>query len=139
MIKRVKLDENGYLTEIDWKAIRRIATELKQYVQNAPLDEVAKYQYHTRVLPLLEAIFNKTVKTPFPFQDQPYDVKYEIEGIFPKLVQTFSYMYSELICRLCAMPGVMSLSIHETGNFILDKDRETDEDGNVYELCWFED
>jgi hypothetical protein len=139
VIKRVKLDENGWLTELDWKAIQRVAFGLKDYIKNAPLDEIAKYQYHTKALPFVESIICNKIILPFRYQDAPYETRYQIEGLFPMFVSEFSELYSKLLYMLSGSIGSISLSTHETGEYILEKYREVDANGNIYELCWFED
>jgi hypothetical protein len=141
MIKRVMLDKDGWPTELDWKAIRRVALELRAYSEAAPLGEVLQYEYKTRVMPLIEATLDRSIEIPFPLNKYPYDIRYIMEGLYPELVPKFRSIYSEFMCRIRPDIGIMSLSYHESGNTIYDykKYRETDENGNVYEMCWFED
>lgn len=141
MIKRVMLDKDGWPTELDWKAIRRVTLELKAYIESADEYEVLKYEYQSRVMPLIEKTLNGTIQIPFPFGERPYSMRYIMEGLYPELVDQFHELYARFMCRIDPDIGVMSLSYHESGNTVYDyeKYRETDEDGNVYEMCWFED
>lgn len=141
MIKRVKLDKDGWPTELDWKAIRRVTLELKAYIEAAPLGEVLQYEYKSRVVPLIEATLDGSIQIPYPYNEFPYNVRYIMEGLYPELVEEFNELYSEFMCRIRPDIGIMSLSYHESGNTVYDykKYRETDDDGNVYEMCWFED
>jgi hypothetical protein len=141
MIKRVMLDKEGWPTELDWKAIRRVTLELKAYIESADEYEALKYEYQSRVMPLINATLDGSIQIPFPLNKSPYDVRYIMEGLYPELVPEFRLIYSEFMCRIYPDIGLMSLSYHESGNTVYDyeKYRETDEDGNVYEMCWFED
>ncbi len=139
MIKRVKLDDNGYLTEIDWNAARRWAAALKDYIETAPLEEKLKFGYDSRVLPLIESVLDGSIEFPFPYANEPYDTRAIIDGYYPPLVKQFSQIYSELLYRISGSVGSCSLSAHKTGEYIFGQDREVDEEGNVYEVCWFDD
>jgi hypothetical protein len=137
MIKRVKIDENGSLTEIDRKATRRAALELKAYIEVAPLDERRKYEYHEQVIPLVNAFLDESIK--IPYIGDCYDVRYIMEGLYPELLPSFSKLYSKFLCMIWGSVSSFSLSTHESGEFIFQKYAEEDEFGNRYELCWFED
>jgi hypothetical protein len=138
MIKRVKLDENGSLTEIDWKATHRSALTLKAYIEAAPLGEAVQYEYHKRVMPLIEATLNKSVQMPY-YGPQPYDYRYIMEGLYPSLPVGFEDLYLSFKQKIEGSVSEFSLSTHESGEFIFQKYSEEDEFGNRYELCWFED
>ena len=139
MIVRVKLTENGALTEIDWRAADRVALALASYVKAAPASETAQFKYDTLIIPFIAAVLDRTIKVPFPFNDQPYDIRAQIEGTAPPLKKAFSELYADLVMRICGSPAASSLSTHETGHFILEECLEHDELGSSYELCWFED
>lgn len=138
MIKRVKIDENGSLTEIDWKATRRAALALKAYIEAAPLGELLKYEYQKRVMPLIDATLDGSVQMPY-YGSPPYDFRYIMEGLYPALPSTFQDLYAEFIQKIEGSVSEFSLSTHESGEFIFQKYAEEDELGNRYELCWFED
>lgn len=139
MIKRVRLDESGRLTEIDWKAAKRLASEIMTYIKNAPLEECNKFNYKNLMVPILNNIIDGSLKIPFLINDRPYNIRYQIEGLEPELNKEFSILYSSLMGLISASTGVISLSIHNTGDFIIDADKVFDPDGTEYELCWFED
>lgn len=137
MIKRVKIDENGSLTEIDWKVTRKAALELKTYIDSAPSDERRKYEYQERVVPLINAVLDGSIK--IPHTGDCYDVRYIMDGLYPELLPSFSELYSKFLCMIWGSVSSFSLSTHESGEFIFQKYAEEDEFGNRYELCWFED
>ncbi len=141
MIKRVKLDKDGWPTELDWKAIRRETLELKAYIEAAPLGEVLQYEYKSRVMPLIDKTLDGSIQIPFPYNEFPYNTRYIMEGLYPELPEKFHELYTNFMYRIRPDIGVMSLSYHENGDETYDyeKYRTTDEDGNVYEMCWFED
>jgi hypothetical protein len=143
MIKRVKLDENNSLTEIDWKATCRQAQELKDYIEAAPAEEASKYDYDKRVRPIIEQVLNGTVEFPFPADKDPYDIRAIMEGYYPELEYNFRQILYNLIFKIKGYPDQFNLSTHKNGvyNFetFLKEDRIEDSGGNVFVLCWFED
>lgn len=138
MIKRVKLDKSGSLTEIDWKATRRVALALKAYIENASKDEALKYEYCQRVMPLVEATLNGSIKVPY-YGNSPYNYRYIMEGLYPELPAEFGDLYLSFLHKIQGGISEFSLSTHESGEYIFPKYGEEDEFGNRYEICWFED
>lgn len=138
MIKRVKIDENGSLTEIDWKVTRKAALALKAYIEAAPLGEALQYEYQKRVMPLIESTLDGSVQFPYRGQ-QPYDYRYILEGLYPELPPSFEDLFLNFLHKIQGRISQFSLSTHESGEFIFQKYAEEDEFGNRYELCWFED
>lgn len=133
----MKLDENGCLTEIDWKATRRAALALKAYIDAAPSGEALKHEYHKRVMPLVEATPDGSIQIPYR-GDEPYSYRYIMEGLYPELVPEFSKRCSLFLCMIEGYPSQFSLSKHESGEYISLKYR-VEKDGELYEWCWFED
>lgn len=133
----MKLDENGCLTEIDWKATRRAALALKAYIDAAPSGEAAKYEYHKRVMPLVEATLDGSVQIPYR-GDKPYSYRYIMEGLYPELPGQFEGLFLKFLHKIQAYPSQFSLSTHESGEYISQKYR-VEKDGESYEMCWFED
>jgi hypothetical protein len=138
MIKRVKLDENRSLTEIDWKATRRAALALKAYIETAPSGEALEYEYQKRVMPLIDATLDGSIQFPYRGHE-PYDYRYIMEGLYPELPSQFEYLFLKFLHKIQGDVSQFSLSTHESGEFIFQKYAEEDEFGNRYELCWFED
>ena len=139
MIKRVKLNSDGYLTEIDMKPVRRLAQELKNYIENCSREEAEKYEYQKRMMPLINSVLDGTLPVPNYLSPNPYSVRYMMEGLFPELVPEFGELYYPFMTMTDGDPMKFSLSTHETGKYEHGKYRETDPDGTQYELCWFED
>jgi hypothetical protein len=142
--KLVKLDEDFNLTEIDWKATRRQAEKLRDYISNAPENERQKYEYEERLTPMINAVMDGSIEIPWrtnqiaiQFAD-PYPARFIMEGQAPDLVESFENVYYPFKNMIGAAASVFSLSTHESGEYILEKYR-VEKDGEFYEWCWFED
>ncbi len=137
MKKLVKLDEDFNLTEVDWKATRRQAEKVRDYIANAPEAERQKYDYDKKVLPIIDAVMDGTLQNPY-FRFDPYNARFIMEGQAPDLVETFKDVFYEFKWMIEASAAVFSLSTHESGKYILGKYR-VEKDDELYEWCWFED
>jgi hypothetical protein len=137
MKKLVKLDEDFGLTEIDWKATRRQAEKVRAYIEQAPADESAKYDYKVNMMPLINGVMDGTLKIPY-LEQEPYNARFIMEGQAPDLVQEFQDVFYKFMLMINASSSQFSLSTHETGKYILGKYR-VEKDGELYEWCWFED
>lgn len=138
MIKRIKLDKNQNLTEIDMKKVRRAALELKDYIEDAPQEEAQKYQYQQRVMPFICAALDGVMPVP-NYDWVPYNRCYILEGIYPELPSAFDDLYSKFIVLTRAAAEDYSIAGHEGRKYDLNEYVETDPDGTKYEWCWFED
>lgn len=137
MKKLVKLDESLRLTEIDPKVLRRSALALKAYIEQAPEAEAEKYEYEQRVMPLVRAALDGTVQIPY-YGQQPYSMRFIIEGLYPELIDEFSKLYSNFMLIIEGSSAKFSLSTHLHGKYVLDECEEVI-NGERYEWCWFED
>ncbi|MEK6636851.1 MAG: hypothetical protein AABY88_02085 [Pseudomonadota bacterium] len=144
MKKLVKLDDDLNLTEIDWKATRRQAEKLRDYILSAPDSERRKYEYEERLMPMIDAVFDGSIDIPWrtnqltvQFSD-PYPARFIMEGQAPQLVESFSDIYLTFKFMIEASASQFSLSTHESGEYILGKYR-VEKDDELYEWCWFED
>ena len=54
MMRLIKLDTDGCLTEIDVKPMRREALALLAYIRIAPKDEEERFHYRAKMVPLVE-------------------------------------------------------------------------------------
>ena len=137
MKKLVKLRDDFRLTEIDWKATRRQADKLGDYIANAPEVERVKYEYDRRLLPLIDAVINGSIEIPY-FGPDPYNARFIMEGQAPDLEEKFKDVYYKFRDMIGASSSIFSLSTHEDGQYTLGK-YEIERDGELYEWCWFED
>ena len=144
MKKLVKLDKNLRLTEIDWKATRRQAEMVRDYIADAPEAEQQKYQYDKKVMPLVNAFLEGSLEIPWlpnrettKFYD-PYPARFIMEGQAPDLVRSFKDVYYKFENMISADPSIFSLSTHESGEYIFGK-YDVEKEGDLYEWCWFED
>jgi hypothetical protein len=137
MKKLVKLDEDFRLTEIDWKATRRQAERLRDYIKNAPAAECAQYGYQKHFIPLVDSVMNGSIDIPYSGPD-PYSIRAIMEGQVPDFVDSFASIFFRFDFMIKADPSVFSLSTHENGKDIFEKDR-VEKDGELYQWCWFED
>ena len=81
--KLVKLDKNGYFTEVDPIALRRSALALKEYIEREIRPEDDEYDIWGQALPLCEGVLNGTLPLPLVFHDLP--LKYPSrEGLLPE-------------------------------------------------------
>jgi len=167
MKKLVKCDEYLRLTEIDMKATRRQAEIVRDYIANAPEAERQKYEYDKKLMPILNATLDGTLRIPWSphiidaqFAD-PYSARFIMEGWSPDLVESFENVYYKFIRMISGDSSEFSLSTHENGEYITEfyaneKDGKFSfataedgeyllskyaiiKDGELYEWCWFED
>jgi asparagine synthetase A len=73
MKKLVKKNLDGRLLEIDTKALRREAAELKAKIEIASDEEQRKFDYRRKLLPLIDAALNGTLV--FPYMHSPYNLR----------------------------------------------------------------
>lgn len=139
MIKRVRLDANGALTEIDWKAAERAARALLDYIEQAPAEVRARFDYDAKALPFIEGVLARTIAVPFPYAAAPFNARSQREAWEPTPPEEFSELYARLLSRITGSPASSSLSTHESGRYVPGQYRELEADGTIYELCWFED
>jgi hypothetical protein len=137
MKKLVKLDENLRLPEIDWKATRRQAEKVREYIKNAPTAECVQYGYRKRFIPLIDGVMDGSIPVPY-FGPDPYSVRSIMEGQIPDHVLAFKDVYLKFESMIGASSSAFSLSTHESGEYIFGKYR-VEKDGDLYEWCWFED
>lgn len=139
MIKRIKLDANGALTEIDWQLADQAALALRRYVDAAPSAENRAFEYNARIRPVIEATLDRSIAVPFPLSCKPYDMRAQREGWEPALPDTFSELYAQFIQIITGSPAASSLSTHETGQYVFGMYRDFDAAGDAYELCWIKE
>ena len=138
MIKRIKLDENQNLTEIDMKKLHRAALALKDYIDTAPREEAEKYEYQQRVMPLICAALDGSMPVP-NYAQGPYNRRYIMEGFYPELPSEFDNLYSKFLVLTWGGANHYSIAEHEGRKYDPNEYVETDPDGTQYEWCWFED
>jgi hypothetical protein len=138
MIKRVKLDKNGLLSEIDLQKTCRAAVLLQEYILKADPAEATTFKYFEKVLPIVKLFLAGDL--PLPYKGgELYDYRAIMEGYQPELPRAFSELYLSFMFKIEHSISQFSLSTHESGEYIFNKYEEEDEFGDVYALCWFED
>ncbi|MDQ1232467.1 hypothetical protein [Sphingomonas sp. SORGH_AS_0879] len=137
MIKKVKIDKNMRLAEIDKKKLAKAAASLKYYIENCDEVESKKFKYHERLDGILSQALSFDLEVPF--LKDVYSVRLMMEGIEPMLPMEFDKLYSKFIILAGASPADYSLSTYEDGVYQPGKYRVVDDDGTAYEICWFED
>lgn len=138
MKKLVKLDANGWLTEIDQKALAREAHALRTYIESAPAKEEEIFQYKNKVLPLVEAAISGTLMLPYKGED-PYSWRLMLEDLAPMLTDAFRTIYSAFIVRIHGHPMPVAPSYRETGDALKYIPAIVEKDGDRYEWVEFED
>ncbi len=103
MRKLVLLDKDGALTEIDRKALRREALALKAYINQAPFAEAYQFDYRGKLLPLVEAALNGTVKVLYK-ESGPYNTLLMREGLEPPLPPEAHKRYVDFLLRIQGNP-----------------------------------
>ena len=137
MLKLVKRDKKfGYLTEIDQIAMRREALALRDYINSAPPEEEAKYNYKKKVIPIINKALSGRLK--IPFEGDIFNVRYQIEGYEPMLTDEFKKYYYPFLFRIKGTPSTSSHSIKLYGKYVPGACEEI-RDGEYYEWCDFED
>jgi len=136
MRKLVLKDQDGRLTEVDTKALRREALALKVYIENATYEEEQLYNYKTRLLPLVLEALNGTLN--FPHKGHPYNIRYMMEGIEPELPLTLDDAYYAFMARIHGNVSFSSASLKDFGEYIPGAS-EVVIDGQRYEWVDFED
>lgn len=136
MKKLVKKTQDGRLTEIDLKAMRREATELLEYVTHAPIEERNEFDYDGWLLPVVESALNGTL--PIPYMEDPYNIQYVLEGILPELPPQLKLPYFRFLARIQGSASVSSASTIERGSYEPGT-AEVGIDGERYEWVVFED
>lgn len=136
MRKLVKKDENGRLTEVDVKAMRREALALQRYIDEAPAAEKAEFKYHEWLQPVIDAALDGTLR--IPYMHQPYNFRLMDEGLLPWLPEQFLERYVRFLARIEGAVELSSCSTIEGGGYI---PRASEEiiDGDRYEWVIFED
>ncbi len=136
MRKLVLLDEDGWLTEVDPKALRREALELKEYIDNAPLIEEQQFHYKTKLLPLVNSALDGFLK--IPYKDEPYNIRLIIDGLELDLPLGIQDLYFRFLTRIKGAPPAYppNTLVGEDGRFVPDK---TDANGKRYRWVEFED
>jgi hypothetical protein len=138
MRKLVKLDANGWLTEIDQKALAREARALRAYIESAPTKEEEIFQYRIKVLPLVEAAISGALVLPYT-GDDPYSWRLMLEDLTPMLTDAFRTVYSKFIVRIHGHPMPVAPSFRETGDALSYIPEIVEQDGDRYEWVEFED
>lgn len=81
--KLVKLDKNGYFTEVDPIALRRSALALKEYIEREIRPEDDEYDIWGQALPLCEGVLNGTLPLPLDGDKEPLKYPFH-EGMLPE-------------------------------------------------------
>jgi len=136
MRKLVLKDQDGWLTEVDLKALRTEALTIKKYIENVTENEELVFNYKTRLLPLVLKALNGTLH--FPYKGHPYNIRYMMEGIDPELPPELSNAYHAFMLRIHGDIGCSSASIKDFGEYIPGVS-EVIIDGQRYEWVDFED
>lgn len=138
MKKLVKLDSEGWLTEIDRKALHREALALKAYIEASPAAEEKIFRYRDKVLPLVKAALMNMLEVPYK-GDDPYSWRLMLEGVTPVIPNGFSDHYSKFLTRIRGSPMMSAPSFLRSGK-ASDYVPEVEEiDGYRYEWVEFED
>lgn len=130
------MDANGWLTEIDVKAMRREAADLLRYIDEAPEAERERFQYDAWLRPLTNAALDGTLD--IPYRENPYSFHLMNEGILPMLPNKLMGRYAQFFIRIKGDPTVSSCSVAETGSYEPSVS-EVVIDGERYEWVIFED
>ncbi|MBX3659686.1 MAG: hypothetical protein KF740_14740 [Ramlibacter sp.] len=134
----MRLDDGGWLTEIDQRAMRREALALKSYIEAAPAQEERLFQYKEKVLPLVDAALSGSLQIPFKGQGG-YSWRLMLEGLEPMLVQRFRELHSRFMNRIDGSAMWSAPSFLQTGNSEDYKPDIVMKDGVRYEWVEFED
>lgn len=135
MKKEVKLDKDGWLTEIDAKALRREALDLRAYIMNAPEEEEETFWYRGRLLPFVERALAGQVVLPFK-GPAPYFLPAQFEGREPMMPSHAMTLYSRFMNRIRGSPSASATSRTENGLY---KPNWREVHGERYEEVEFED
>jgi len=138
MKKLVKLDADGWLTEIDQKALAREARELCDYIESASTKEEQIFQYREKVLPLVHATISGKLTLPYKGED-PYSWRLMLENFAPMLNDAFREVYSKFIVRIHGHPMPVAPSFRETGDARNYVPEIVERNGDRYEWVEFED
>jgi len=136
MKKLVKKDMHGRLLEIDSMALFREALALKNYIENAPVDEDKRFSYQVKLIPLINAALKGSLN--FPFLDSPYDLRRIMEGYDPELPAVIQELYFVFMNRIQGSPALSSVSVVEQGHYVPGASEEVI-GGERYEWVIFED
>jgi hypothetical protein len=132
----IRKDDDGRLTEVDSKALRREAGVLKLYIENADTSEVENFSYRTKLLPLVEMALEGALR--FPAMQQPYNIRLMMEGLEPKLPKAIEESYYLFLNRIQGSPRLSSESVLKVGRYVPGASEEVI-DGVRYEWVEFED
>jgi hypothetical protein len=132
MRKLVLLAPSGALTEVDPKALRREALALKAYVESVSKEEERLFQYHKKLLPLVDAALNGSVQIPFK-GDDPYSAYLMMEGLLPELPKALQELYFVFVNRIrgSSICGLKNINDYKP-EFVV-------KDGQRFEWVEFED
>jgi hypothetical protein len=134
--KLIRKDEDGRLTEIDLKALRREGEALLSYIQHADPLEVKEFSYQSKLLPFINKMLVGSLK--FPCMDEPYNVWLMMDGLEPELPEKIREMYFRFINRIQGAPHLSSASVIKYGHYVSGACEEI-RDGDRYEWVEFED
>lgn len=99
----VKLDRDGWLTEIDLRALQREAAALRAYVDAADARERQVFDYDTVLVPLIEGVLSGAV--PIPYKGAaPYNRRLIDEGEAPELPAGLRPLYEPFLARISGFP-----------------------------------
>lgn len=136
MNKLIRKDEDGRLTEIDLKALRREGEALLNYIQHADPLEVKEFSYQSKLRPFINKMLVGTLK--FPCMEEPYNIWLMMDGLEPELPEKIREMYFRFINRLQGAPHLSSVSVIKYGHYVQGASEEI-KDGIHYEWVEFED
>ncbi len=138
MRKLVRKNKDGWLTEVDPKALRREALALKAYIEAASRKEEKQFRYRERLLPLVEAALSGALQIPFK-GDKPYNSRMMMEGLEPWLPEGISELYFGFMIRIAGTAHISAPSYLKTGNIMDYVPDIVEKDGERYEWVEFED
>jgi hypothetical protein len=121
MRRLVEIDpDTFYAREVDAVRLKREGRELREYILNIPVGKDV-FNYRQKVLPIVEAALNDTLKLPFSASDEP--LSYEIrEALLPE-------DYAELHAAF------FNTAVGEDA----DTDNTTERDGKLFAYMDFEE
>lgn len=136
MKKLVKKTDDGWLTEIDEKAMRREALLLRQCINEASASEKAEFNYDEWLRPVLKAALDGTIQ--IPYRGQPYNIYMMMDGMLPRLPKRVESLYFAFLSRIKGTPELSSCSTLEGGKYDPGASQVII-DGEKYEWVIFED
>lgn len=129
MRKLVKLGKDGYLTEVDTKAMRREALVLQRYIDEAPEDERKLLRYDEWLRPVVDAAIHGSL--PIPYTREPYNIHLMLEGVLPELPQPLLGPYARFVRRITGAARFSIISPSDGQEEVIDGER--------YQWVTFED